>query len=109
MDAPDLGRQTVRVTIFNQTYSVATSGDPNDMVLLAQEIDDLMASIARRGGNLDSTRTAVLACLHLADRLRVAEKQLGLLRDGVTARTRSLTSLLDQLDDQLEEHPRGQS
>jgi cell division protein ZapA len=99
MDASDPGRQTVRVTIFNQTYSVATSGDPKDTIALAQEIDDLMASIARRGGNLDSTRTAVLACLHLADKLRSAEKQLGILRDGVTARTRSLTSLLDQFEE----------
>lgn len=104
MDAPDPGRQTVRVTIFNQSYSVATSGDPNDTVLLAQEIDDLMAAIARRGGNLDSTRTAVLACLHLADKLRSAEKQLNLLRDGVNARTRSLTSLLDRFEE-LEREP----
>jgi cell division protein ZapA len=102
MDAPDPGRQTVRVTIFNQTYSVAAAGDPQDTVALAQEIDDLMASIARRGGNLDSTRTAVLACLHLADKLRAAEKQLSLLRDGVNARTRSLTSLLDEFEHQFE-------
>jgi cell division protein ZapA len=98
MDASDPGRQTVRVTIFNQSYAVATSGDPKDTILLAQEIDDLMANIARRGGNLDSTRTAVLACLHLADKLRLAEKQLSLLRDGVSARTRSLTSLLDRFE-----------
>ena len=76
MELPDNRKQTVRLTIFNQTYSVSTAGDPRDTEALALEIDELMSAIARRAGNLDSTRTAVLACLHLADRLRVAEREL---------------------------------
>jgi cell division protein ZapA len=97
MDTPDAHKQTVRVTIFNQTYTLSSSGDANETQELAHEIDELMSSIARRAGNLDSTRTAVLACLHLADRLRTAERELDELRDSVVHRTKTFASLLDQV------------
>jgi cell division protein ZapA len=96
MDAPDASKQVVRITIFNQTYSVTTSGDPRETETLAHEIDELMSSIARRAGNLDATRTAVLACLHLADRLRAAERELGDLKLSVDHKTRDFAILLDQ-------------
>ncbi|MGI8959970.1 MAG: cell division protein ZapA [Bryobacteraceae bacterium] len=96
MDTPGASKEIVRVTIFNQTYSVSTSGDPRDTEELAQEVDELMSAIARRAGNLDATRTAVLACLHLADRLRTAERQLGTLRESVNHKSRDFASILDQ-------------
>lgn len=96
MHTPDGPKQVVRVTIFNQTYSVSTAGDPRDTEKLAQQVDELMSSIARRAGNLDSTRTAVLACLHLADRLRATEKQLDSLRESIDHKTRDFMLLLDQ-------------
>jgi cell division protein ZapA len=96
MDTPDTSKQTVRVTIFNQTYAVSTSGNPHDTEELAHQVDELMSSIARRAGNLDTTRTAVLACLHLADRLRAAEQELGDLKESVTHKTRDFVMLLDQ-------------
>ena len=95
MDSPDKAKQTVRVTIFNQVYSVSTGGDPHDTETLAQEVDDLMVAIARRAGNLDATRTAVLACLHLADRLRSAETALADLKQSVEHKTRDFALLLD--------------
>jgi cell division protein ZapA len=96
MDTPDTNKHTVRITIFNQTYTVSTSGNPRDTEELAHEVDELMSSIARRAGNLDSTRTAVLACLHLADRLRNAERQLGSLRESLQIKSRDFALLLDQ-------------
>ena len=96
MHEPDTSKSTVRVTIFNQTFTVATSGDPRDTEELAHEIDELMSSIARRAGNLDAARTAVLACLHLADRLRSAERELSALKESVNHKTRDFAMLLDQ-------------
>lgn len=96
MDTPAASKEIVRVTIFNQTYSVSTSGDPRDTEELAQAIDELMSTIARHAGNLDATRTAVLACLHLADRLRTAERQLDTLRESVNHKSRDFASLLDR-------------
>lgn len=97
MDSADTAKKTVRVTIFNQSYTLSTSGDPADTERLAIEIDDLMSSIARRAGNLDSTRTAVLACLHLADRLRSLETELNELKNSVNHRTRDFALLLDEV------------
>jgi cell division protein ZapA len=71
-----MSRQSVRVQIFNQSYSLLVDSDPRDVHEIAREIDELMASIANRTASSDSTRVAVLACLHLADKLRVAEKKL---------------------------------
>ena len=97
MDAPDNPKQTVRVTIFNQAYTVLAAGDPHETEDLAHVVDDLMSSIARRAGNLDATRTAVLACLHLADRLRSTERELGDLRESVLHKSRDFAILLDQV------------
>src|SRR5690242_6845749 len=96
MDTPGTSKEIVRVTIFNQTYSVSTSGDPRETEELAQQVDELMSAIARHAGNLDSTRTAVLACLHLADQLRAAERELGDLKLSVDHKTRDFAMLLDQ-------------
>ena len=98
MDAAEKAKpQPVRVNIFNQTYTVVTAGDPKDTIELAHEVDELMSQIARRAGNLDSARTAVLACLHMADRLRTIERQLSTLRESLDQRTRSIAELLNQV------------
>jgi len=95
MESADARKQAVRVTIFNQTYSVSTSGDPQETEDLAREIDELMSSIARRAGNLDASRTAVLACLHLADRLRTVEHELRELKESIDHKSRSFAMMLD--------------
>lgn len=82
-DAPH-DKKTVRVTIFNQSYSLVTAGDEADVLELAHRVDELMTNIAR-GSNADASRIAVLACLHLADELRTAE-----------TKHRSLANLLEQ-------------
>jgi cell division protein ZapA len=69
-------KQPIRVHIFNQTYTLLADDDENEVQSLAHEIDALMTSIANRSSSGDSTRVAVLACLHLADKLRSAEKRL---------------------------------
>lgn len=89
------GPKTVKVTIFHQQYSV-TSEDPSQVEALAQEVDELMVSIAQRAGNVDSTRIAVLASLHLADRLRTIENELTDLKTRVGEKSRQFSLLLDK-------------
>ena len=91
-------KQQVKVTILNQTFSLVTSGDPNDTLQLANEIDELMNGIAMRSQNLDSTRVAVLASLHLADQLRSVQNELTRLQNHVNERSRRLSDLLDSLE-----------
>lgn len=85
-------RQSVRVHIFNQTYTLVTDDDPNAVHALAHEIDELMSSIANRTSSGDSTRVAVMACLHLADKLREAETKLRQYED----KSEAIGSLLDR-------------
>lgn len=87
-----MSKQPVRVHIFHQTYSVVTDTDPAEVHAIAQRIDDLMATIASRTGSGDSTRIAVLACLHMADQLRAAENRLQKFED----RSEEIAELLQQ-------------
>ncbi len=84
-------KQPVRVTIFNSPYSLLAQGDPQELIEAAHTVDDLMHSIASRSSTADSTRIAVMACLHLADKLRRHDQKL-------KARTGEITALLDQIE-----------
>jgi len=87
--------EPVRVTIFNQSYSLVASEEPGRIEELAHRIDELMSSIAARAGNVDTTRVAVLACLHLADQLESLEQQLAELKNKVEDKAREFSVLLD--------------
>ena len=78
-------KQPVRVTIFHQNYSLLAPGDPTELIDAANAVDELMSSIAAKSPTADSTRIAVLACLHLADRLRHAEHDLDSLKQKAEA------------------------
>jgi cell division protein ZapA len=99
-------KQAVRLHIFNQVYSLLYAGDPSEIEHAAQEVDELMNTIAK-GGNFDSTRIAVLACLHLQERLQSLERDLRSLRSSVDDRTRHLAVLLDQVIEEEAEPTKG--
>ena len=90
-------KQQVRVTILSRPYTLLASGDPRETVELAASIDELMLSIAARAPNADSTRIAVLACLHLADRLRTLERELTRVKEHVDRRSGAYAEMLEQL------------
>lgn len=89
-------RRTVRVSIYNQTYTLTATGEPGEVEALALTVDELMTEIAARSARLDPQRLAVLACMHLADRLHEAEKELASVRSRIDHKARELTILLDQ-------------
>lgn len=95
----DQGRTAVRVTIFNQTYSLVVSDEAGEVEALAHSVDELMSDIAHRLGTADSNRVAVLACLHMADRLRTIERELAELKARVDNKSRQFSLLLDQAVD----------
>jgi cell division protein ZapA len=88
-------RKSVRVTIYNQPYSLVATEEPGQVEALAQSVDELMTEIAPRAGNVDSNRVAVLACLHLADRVQSLERELAGLRARVDGKAREFSLLLD--------------
>ena len=88
-------KRPVRVVIFGQPYTVLAE-DPRVVDSLARRVDDLMHAIASHGSP-DTTRTAVLACLHLADELQTAEQQLDEIKRTVNVKTRQFSTLLNQI------------
>jgi cell division protein ZapA len=89
-------KHPVRVTILSQSYTLLTAGDPREVEELARYVDELMLSIAAKSPNADSTRIAVLACMHLADRLHSLEQDLNRLKDRVDRKSEEFAGLLEQ-------------
>ncbi len=89
-------KQPVQVTIFHQNYTLRTAGNQAEVQELADSVDELMNTIAARSPSADSLRVAVLACLHLADRLRSLERELAELRRRVDEKSERFRLLLDQ-------------
>ena len=87
-------KKSVRLTIYNQTFSLRVSGDPEELIRAANEVDELMNTIAR-AGNMDAMRIALLACLHLQDKVDSLQSELNRLKTTVENRSRELASLLD--------------
>jgi cell division protein ZapA len=96
-------RQPVRVTILSRPYTLLASGDPREVEEVAASVDELMLSIAAKAPNADSTRIAVLACLHLADKLRALERDLDRLKRRVDSKSVEFAGMLEQLIASAEE------
>jgi cell division protein ZapA len=90
-------KQPVRVTILSRPYVLRTTGDPREVEELASSIDELMLTIASRAPNADSTHIAVLACMHLADKLRALERDLTQLKERVDRKSGEFADMLEQL------------
>ena len=87
--------EPVRVTIFNQSYSLVASEEPGRIEQLAHKVDELMSEISARSGHIDATRAAVLACLHLADQLDGVEHQFSELKTRVDHKAQEFSVMLD--------------
>ncbi|HYA17000.1 MAG TPA: cell division protein ZapA [Bryobacteraceae bacterium] len=91
-----MAKQPVRVHIFHQSYTMLAEGDPREVEDLAHRVDELMASIAAATNSADSTRVAVLACFHLADKLRSAEQRLQAMEKQYARLDALLTEAIDK-------------
>jgi cell division protein ZapA len=96
MSSDPTDKQPVRINIQNHEFSLLVSGAAAaaELEQAAHEVDDLMRTIAR-SGNMDFTRVAILACLHLQDRVRSLERELSEIESKFEDRTRHLSCLLD--------------
>jgi cell division protein ZapA len=64
---------------------------------VAASVDELMLNIASRSPNADSTQIAVLACLHLADKLRQLETELIRIKERVDRKSEEFAGMIEQL------------
>src|SRR5688500_15940956 len=62
-----MSEQTIRVEIYNQTYSIRSDGDNEYIQDLAEYVDSKMREISSGTLTVDSLKVAILASLHIAD------------------------------------------
>lgn len=89
-------KRPVRVTILNQQYTLVAGEDAREVEELARSVDELLHSISEKAPSADTTRVAVLACLHLADRLRELDRDLTALRERVGHKSQEFAGLLER-------------
>ncbi len=89
----------VQVTIYGQQYTVRSGEDPQRVEKLAALVDGVMRDIANRG-IMDTQRAAVLACLHLADRVETLEAQVAAAK-ATPDKKQKINDLLSLLDEEL--------
>jgi cell division protein ZapA len=97
MESGNSEKQPVRVTILSRPYTLLAAGDPKEVEEVAASVNDLMLSIAAKAPNADSTRIAVMACLHLADKLRSLERDLTVLKQRVDRKSEEFAGILEQM------------
>ena len=60
---------TIRVEIYNQTYSIRSDGDSEYLMQLADFVDGRMREISSGTLTVDSLKVAILAALQITDEL----------------------------------------
>lgn len=89
--------QTIRVEIYNQTYSIRSDGDNEYIQDLATYVDGKMREISSGTMTVDSLKVAILAALHIADeyyQLRHAQAQTD---SQLATRSSECSEMLDRL------------
>jgi len=92
-----MSEQTIRVEIYNQTYSIRSDGDNEYIQDLATYVDGKMREISSGTMTVDSLKVAILAALHIADeyyQLRSLQAQ----NDAqLAARSSECSDMLDRI------------
>src|SRR3954449_2054602 len=97
MESSGAERQSVKVSILGRPYTLLATGDPREVEQAAAAVDELMHSIREKAPTADPTRIAVLACMHFADQLRIAQSELDELRQRKDTRSVEYAAMLDRL------------
>lgn len=97
--------QTIRVEIYNQTYSIRSDGDNEYIFDLAEYVDRKMRDISSGTLTVDSLKVAILAALHIADefyQLKNAQEQTDA---QLAVRSSECSELLDRILKNRDEAP----
>lgn len=88
--------QTVKVVIYNQTYSLRSDHDPAYIQELARYINERMNEIAHATMTVDSLRVAILAALQIADELFQSRSEIEQTERELAEKSTRYADLLDQ-------------
>ena len=88
---------SVRVRIYDREFALRTTGDPERLQALCNNLDKRMREVAASTGSVDTLKVAILAALSLGDDLQRIQEELNKLDDSVGRRSLACVSLLDRL------------
>lgn len=95
-----MSEQTIRVEIYNQTYSIRSDGDNEYIHNLAEYVDSKMREISSGTMTVDSLKVAILAALHIADEFY----QLKLTQTNIDTQLATRSSECSEMLDKLLKH-----
>jgi cell division protein ZapA len=89
--------QSVRVEIYNQTYSIRSDGDNEYIMGLAEYVDRKMREISSGTFTVDSLKVAILAALHIADEFHQLKMQQHQSDSQLASRSAECAEMLDRV------------
>ena len=92
-----MSEQTVRVEIFNQTYSIRSDGDNEYIHDLAAYVDSKMREISSGTFTVDSLKVAILAALHIADEFHQLKNEQAQSDAQLAVRSSECSEMLDKI------------
>src|SRR6476469_2457995 len=93
----DINEQTIRVEIYNQTYSIRSDGDNDYILELAEFVDRKMREISSGAMTVDSLKVAILAALHIADEYHQLKFQQTQQDTMLGSRSAECSEMLDKV------------
>ena len=89
--------ETIRVEIYDQSYTVRSDGDPEYLKQLAQYVDQRMREISSGTLTVDSRKVAILAALYIADELHQLRRSHEAADEQLATRSSECSEMLDRL------------
>jgi len=92
-----MAEQTIRVEIYNQTYSIRSDGDNEYIQDLAAYVDSKMRELSSGTMTVDSLKVAILAALHIADEYYQLRHSQAQADAQLAARSSECSEMLDRI------------
>jgi cell division protein ZapA len=103
----DSAEQSIRVEIYNQTYSIRSDGDNQYITDLAEYVDGKMREISSGTLTVDSLKVAILAALHIADEFHQLKAAQQTVDVELGTRSAECTEMLDRVLKHKDASPRS--
>jgi cell division protein ZapA len=97
--------QSIKVEIYNQTYSIRSDGDNDYILKLAEYVDEKMREISTGSLTVDSLKVAILSALHIADEYHQLKRQMDNFDYQLSSRSSECSEMLDKLLKSKESNP----
>ena len=88
---------TIKVEIYDQSYTIRSDGDSEYIRLLADYVDRRMREISSGTLTVDSRKVAILAALYIADELHQLQKVHDQADEQLATRSVECSEMLDRL------------